>query len=59
MQTGAESSVRDPLDRLAPEVCAELAADARARFWKLDEADPVEAGVLRLVVRRLARHLLA
>lgn len=44
----------DPLARLAPEVVAELTADVQSRFWSPDATNPIEAEVMRLMLRRAA-----
>ena len=56
---GETAETVDPLQLLSPEGLASLEAEVRQRFWKFDETSPVQREMLRLVLRRQARHLLA
>jgi len=53
---GLDSSA-DPLAKLPPDVAARLAAEVKALFWELDETNPVQQEVFRLVLRRRAKKL--
>jgi hypothetical protein len=56
---GESAEAADPLQLLSPEGLASLEVEVRKRFWKFDETSPVQCEMLRLVLRRQARHLLA
>jgi hypothetical protein len=46
----------DPLATLTPDVVAKMTAELKALFWKPDEANPVFAEVLKLILQRRARR---
>ena len=52
-----EASTADPLAQLLPEAASRLVAEIRSLFWKLDEADPVQMEIFKLVLHRKARKL--
>lgn len=46
----------DQLTTMAPEALEKLTAEVRARFWKVDDADPVFLEMFKLVMRRTANR---
>lgn len=52
---GVEESV-NPLARLSPEEVERLTAQVKAQFWKLEETDPVQMEIFKLVLYRQARQ---
>ena len=54
----SDAASADPLAQLPPEVASRLMAEIQGLFWKLDEADPVQMEIFRLVLQRKARQLL-
>src|SRR5262245_41042626 len=47
---GVVEAPADPLAELPPEVASRLREEVKAQFWKLDEADPVQMEIFRLVL---------
>ena len=45
----------DPAAKLSPEELAKLAAEIKARFWKVDETNPVFMEIFNLVLQRRLR----
>ncbi len=50
-----DATAADPLAQLPAEELARLTAEVRGLFWKLDEADPVQMEIFRLILHRKAR----
>lgn len=46
----------DPLANLAAEELERLTAEVKARFWKVDEKNPVFMEVFKLALQRRVRH---
>ena len=49
----------DPLRRLPPETLARMEEKLRSIFWKFDPAQPLHQTILRLMLLRQARRVLA
>lgn len=45
----------DPLANVSPEELAKLTAEIKARFWKVDETNPVFMEIFNLVLQRRLR----
>ena len=52
------AAAADPIDQLPPEVASRLAAEIKSLFWKLDETDPVQMEIFKLILHRRARKQL-
>jgi hypothetical protein len=54
---GEAEDPSNPLLKLSPEQVAAIESEMRARFWRFDEANPVQQEILKLTVRRRAVQL--
>jgi hypothetical protein len=59
VQNSAMIEDADPLSKLPPEVVARLTAEIRGRFFQPDDANPVFAEIVKLMLQRRARKLVA
>lgn len=50
-----DAATADPLAQLPPEAVTRITAEVKGLFWKLDEADPVQMEIFRLILHRKAR----
>jgi len=46
----------DPLSKLSPARLARLRQELRDIFWEFDEANPIQAEIFNLMLRRKAKH---
>jgi hypothetical protein len=56
VKTAGEAENTDVIAKLPPEKLEKLTAETKAAFWKLDEAHPASAEILRLVMRRRVKR---
>ncbi len=53
--TAGTEEAGDPLAKLSPEAVATLTEQLKARFWHLDESNPIQMEVFKLALHRQAR----
>lgn len=51
-----QASSADPLSLWPPEEAARLTAAVRSRFWELEDSNPVQMAIFKLVLDRRARR---
>jgi hypothetical protein len=60
VEAGADVPVScSPLEALPPDVLARMTAELKGRFWRLDEASPVQMEIFNQALLRQARRTLS